>query len=104
MIYNGMEVVSNNELESCEKETSINFDRETVRDSGYMDISSVDRIVVEHLLDSPNFIIKKLHYCYVEEDIAIYGVDGRLPLGHLRIKQDCKTPNNVSFTLSKQVK
>jgi len=100
--YNGMEIVSDGSLDSSEKETSINFDRRTVSEDGTMDISSFDRIVVEHLLQSPNFIIKKLHYSYVEDDICIVGVDGKLPLGHLRIKQDCKTPNNVSFTLSKQ--
>jgi len=104
VIYNGMKVVSNKELESTEKETSLVFDRQGVRDSGLMAISSVDRIVVEHLLKSPNFVVKKLHYCYVEDEISIYGVEGFLPLGHLRIKQDCKTPDNVSFVLSKQVK
>jgi len=47
-------------------------------------------------------VMEKLHYCYVEGVKKVYGVEGKLPLGHLRIKQDCKTPNNVSFTLSKQ--
>ena len=102
MKYNEFEIVAHPELKPEEKETHISIDRMEVSETGRMKISTFDRIVVEHLVKSPNFAVINTHYCYVDGEICIYGIEGYLPLGHLRIKQDCKTPDNISFILSKQ--
>ena len=84
------------DLLPCERSTHIYMDDTTVRGDCFITIDSYQKIVIKHLLDNEEFLIKNMR----KEDNMVTYISGFLPLNSLRIKDKSSGKNSLYYILN----